>query len=262
LSPRFQNAALEGAGISCHYFALDVLPSDLAGAVATVRENALAGNVTIPHKTAFVPYCDVLTPLAERANAVNTFWIDDRKRLVGDNTDVPGFDALVRHVAGSVPNDARVALLGSGGAAAAVCTATERWPGARVAVWGRSLASRYALAQRFAHVTPVESARAAVADADVVVNATPIGMAAGAGAMPIPAHELRAGTIVIDLVYRHDETAFVRAARARGLRAGDGLVMLLEQGAVAFERWFGVSPDRASMLRALELQKATHAASA
>lgn len=262
LSPSFQNAALDGAGIACRYYALDVIPSDLAGAIATVRENGLAGNVTIPHKTTFIAYCDVVTPTADRAAAVNTFWIDERKYLVGENTDVAGFDALVQHVAGTVPNEARVALLGAGGAAAAVCTATERWPGARVALWGRSPERRYALAQRFRHVTPVESARAAIQNATVVVNATPIGMGSGSVSVPVPVDEIPVNAAVIDLVYRPDETPFVRAARARGLRAADGLVMLLEQGAVAFERWFGVSPDRELMRRAIALQRVTHAASA
>jgi shikimate dehydrogenase len=69
--------------------------------------------------------------------------------------------------------------------------------------------------------------------------------------MPIDVDLLPRGTVVVDLVYRSGETAFVRAARARGLRAVDGLPMLCEQGAVAFERWFGRPPDRAVMWRAL-----------
>jgi shikimate dehydrogenase len=134
--------------------------------------------------------------------------------------------------------------------------------GARVALWGRTADRRYALAQRFRHVTPVESALAAIQNANVVVNATPIGMGIGSASVPVPVEQLPADAIVIDLVYRPDETAFVRAARARGLRAGDGLVMLVEQGAAAFERWFGVSPNRELMRQAIGLQKITHAASA
>ncbi|MGH7712721.1 MAG: shikimate dehydrogenase family protein, partial [Gemmatimonadaceae bacterium] len=226
LSPRFQNAALEAAGIACRYVALDVLPSDLAGAVVTVRENALGGNVTIPHKTVFITYCDVLTPLAERTQAVNTFWIDDQRKLVGDNTDVGGFDALARHVLGALPNGARVALLGAGGAAAAVCAATERWPGASVALWGRTVERSRALAARFAHVTVAPNAREAITAADVVVNATPVGMPIGTEAVPVAVDALPQHAAVLDLVYRRAETPFVRAASARGLRAADGQVML------------------------------------
>ena len=244
LSPRFQNAALEAAGLSSRYVALDVLPSDLAGAVSTVRENALGGNVTIPHKGTFVPYCDVLTPLADRTRAVNTFWIDEQQRLVGDNTDVGGFDALVRHVLGALPNDARVALLGAGGAAAAVCAATERWAGATVAIWGRTLERSRALAARFAHLSVANTPHEAVRNANIVVNATPVGMGSTSSAMPLSVDAIADGAVVLDLVYRSTETPFVRRARARGLRAAGGLVMLVEQGALAFERWFGVLPNR------------------
>lgn len=251
LSPRFQNAALEAAGIPSRYAALDVLPSELSGAVATVRENRLGGNVTIPHKVAFLAYCDVLTPLAQRARAVNTFWVDGAQGLVGDNTDVGGFDALVRHVLGSVPNAARVALLGAGGAAAAVCAATEGWAGASVAVWGRTRERARALAERFAHVNAMPTPEAALHEAHIVVNATPVGMGSGSAAMPVPVASIAPESVVLDLVYRRPSTPFVRAAQGRGLRAVDGLVMLIEQGALAFERWFGISPDRQLMSRAL-----------
>jgi shikimate dehydrogenase len=263
LSPRFQNAALEAAGLACRYVALDVLPSDLAGAVATVRENALGGNVTIPHKSAFLPYCDVLTPLAQRTGAVNTFWVDAQHRLVGDNTDVGGVNALVRHVLGAVPNGARVALLGAGGAAAAVCAAAEEWSGAAVSVWGRSIGRARALAARFSNVTVAASPDDALRDAQLVINATPVGMGAGGSdAMPVPADAIPNGAAVVDLVYRRAETPFVRAAVARGLRASDGLVMLIEQGALAFERWFGFAPDRELMRRAIASPGPAPAASA
>jgi shikimate dehydrogenase len=193
----------------------------------------------------------VLTPLAERTQAVNTFWIDDQRKLVGDNTDVGGFDALARHVLGVLPNAARIALLGAGGAAAAVCAATERWSGASVAVWGRTVERSRALATRFPHVTVASSAQAALAHADIVVNATPVGMAIGGDAVPVPVDAIPEHAAVLDLVYRRAETPFVRAASARRLRAADGLVMLIEQGALAFERWFGVTPDRELMRRAL-----------
>jgi shikimate dehydrogenase len=247
------NAALEAAGLSARYAAMDVTATALAGAVATVRANALAGNVTIPHKATIAPYCDVLTPLAKRTGAVNTFWIDAEQRLVGDNTDVEGFNALARHVMGELPNDARVALVGAGGAAAAVCAATERWPGASVALWGRSPERALQLARRFSHVRAVDTAYDALQDAHIVVNATPVGMGIGSDARPpIDVTALSPPVVVLDLVYRQPATAFVRAAVARGMRAGDGLVMLLEQGALSFERWFGFAPDRELMRRALE----------
>jgi shikimate dehydrogenase len=86
----------------------------------------------------------------------------------------------------------------------------------------------------------------------LVVNATPIGLAgAGDAEMPVDVNRLPRGADVLDLVYRPGETAWVRAARARGHRAADGLAMLVEQGALAFERWFGMAPDRPAMWAAV-----------
>jgi shikimate dehydrogenase len=95
----------------------------------------------------------------------------------------------------------------------------------------------------------VDSAEEAVRDADVVVNATPVGL--GDDAVPVRVDALRRDAVVLDLIVRRDETPLVRAARARGLRASGGLPMLVEQGALAFTRWFGIEPDRDVMYRSL-----------
>lgn len=251
LSPRMQNAALRQAGIPLEYEALDVAPAGLPATLAALRSQGGAGNVTIPHKRAVWSQCARLTEEAERVGAVNTFWHDDAHELVGDNTDVAGFAALARHVFGEVPAGVAVVVLGAGGGAAAVCAATGRWPSAAVSVVGRSPDRAQALADRFAHVRAVPAGELArtLAAADVVVNATPIGL--DDERHPAPLDRLRGDAVVMDLVYRRGETAWVRAARERGHRAADGLEMLIAQGAHAFERWFGFAPDVAAMRAAV-----------
>ena len=251
LSPRFQNAALRRAGIPLVYESLDVPPAELEQTLNDLRSNAAAGNVTIPHKEAVVPHCDGLTPVARRAGAVNTFWCEGG-RLIGENTDVGGFEA----VAGALlagPRRARpisVAVLGAGGAAAAVLAAVERWPGARARVFSRSADRTRSLCARFAGLAdPADTGDEAVRDAGLVVNATPIGLIDDA--MPIDPARLERDAAVIDLVYRRGGTAWTRAAAGLGLRATDGIAVLLEQGALAFERWFGVAADRDVMREAL-----------
>lgn len=249
LSPRFQNAALRHAGIALTYEALDVPPSALERVAASLRQAAGAGNVTIPHKHTFFSLCSRQTEDALRTGAVNTFWCE-AGALVGDNTDIAGFDALVRSVVGETPAGARVALLGAGGAAAAVCAAVSRWPGGHVQVVARTVARAAALAERFpAGVTVAATAAAALQRADLVINATPVGL--DSDAWPAPLEGLLRDAVVMDLVYRRGETAWVRAARAHGHRAADGLEMLLAQGAHAFERWFGRYPDVGVMRAAL-----------
>lgn len=252
LSPRMQRAALRAAGIEATYVARDVLPGALATTVAELRTQKHAGNVTIPHKQAMAALCDRLTPAARAAGAVNTFWMDDGA-LMGDNTDIAGFDAAARALLDARHCDQgellRVALIGAGGAAAAVAIATQHWRNVQLTVWTRRADAAAAFTQRFAHARASESLLDAASDADLVVNATPVGL--DDDALPLPVEMLAADAAVLDLVYRPAETAFVRAARARGHRASDGMAMLVEQGAAAFARWFGIEPDRSVMWEAL-----------
>ncbi len=245
LSPAMQNAALRAAGIALTYESVDVLPGDLEATLAQLVQGRAAGNVTVPHKEAAARFCGRVTAVAQRAGAVNTFWVED-DALVGDNTDVAGFHNAVIRLSGRVPSHARIAVLGAGGAAAAVLTAISEWPGCEARVWNRTPERVGALLARFPGVgVAVSTIPEALADAALVVHATTIGMSRED--VPFDPALLPRGADAIDLVYRPGETAWVRAARTCGHRACDGLTMLVEQGALAFERWFGRPGDRAAM---------------
>ena len=249
ISPRIQNAALRAAAIPLAYEALDVEPALLHETLSQLGVERAAGNVTVPHKEAVASQCTRLTPLAERVGAVNTFW-HERGALVGDNTDVGGLDSTVKALLGEAVHSARVALVGAGGSAAAVLTAAEGWGSARVNVYNHHMPRAQRLASRFSTIASAVSTLADALDgATLVVNATPIGMRDDA--FPVPLDMLPPGAAVFDLVYRPSETAWVSAARTAGHRAADGMGMLMEQGALAFERWFGVAPDRPAMWRAM-----------
>jgi len=249
LSPRFQNAALLAAGIPLRYEAVDVEPTAFEDVVATLKGQNAAGNVTIPFKERMHDACGVLSPLAQRVGAVNVFWIDEDGRLVGDNSDVGGFDAAVATLLGACPRDITVGLLGAGGAAAAVLAAVETWPGCTAHVYNRTPERARLLCERFGAVAQPVDDVGVIAGAQLVVNATSIGIRDDA--YPLSPSLIAPGAAVIDLVYRPGETAWIRALRARGHRACDGLPMLIEQGALAFERWFGVAPDREVMWRSV-----------
>ena len=250
LSPKFQRAALAAAGIALTYDALDVPRENLPAIIEEIRRDSIAGNVTRPHKAAFFDACDVLTPLARRVGAVNTFWLADG-RLYGDNTDVGGFDVSARELLDDNVNGIEVLVLGAGGAAAAVLAAIERWPSARAVIVSRSLSKASRLAERYPGVARIEpDAVRAAKQAGLIVNATPIGQ--HDDSLPLDPAVIRRNTAVLDLVYRSGQTAWVRAAQANGNAARDGTAMLLEQGALSFRRWFGIDPDRRVMLAALE----------
>jgi shikimate dehydrogenase len=249
LSPRMQGAALRSAGIPLVYEALDVEPAAFDGTVRRLRELDAAGNVTVPFKERMRLACDAVTPLADRVGAVNTFWLDDDGSLVGDNTDVGGFNATVRDLVGSEPTSLTVGVLGAGGAAAAVLAAIESWDNCRAHVYNRTPERARILCERFgSFANPVDDA-GVVAGAQLVVNATSVGLREDA--YPLDPSLISPGAIVIDLVYRAGETAWVKAVRARGHRSRDGIAMLVEQGALAFERWFGVDADREAMWAAV-----------
>ena len=248
-SPRFQNAALRAADIPLTYETLDVPSDRLDATLAELAEVNAAGNVTIPHKEAVAQRCATRTAIAERCGAVNVFWHQDGA-LHGDNTDVAAVDMVARVLLQGRCEGARVALIGAGGAAAAVLCAVERWQGASVRVYNRHMSRAHQLAARFASVaTAVHGIDEALHHASLVINATPIGLRDQE--LPVPIEALPAGAAVFDLVYRPEETAWARAAREAGHRATDGEGMLLEQGALAFERWFGRPPDRGAMWRAM-----------
>ncbi len=245
LSPVFQNAALKASNIPLVYEALDVTPRELRSVLRQLKSSNGAGNVTIPHKIAVHDLCDHLTDLAAKVGAVNTFWFDSKK-LHGDNTDVGGFDAAARALLGGETAGARVVVLGAGGAAAAILAAVEEWPDTVATVVARHNDRAAALAKRFPDVTRTEkSVERAVRDATLIVNATPVGLRDED--QPVDVSLIPKSAAVLDLVYRRGGTPWVRAARESGIRAADGLPMLLEQGALAFQRWFGSEPDREAM---------------
>ena len=245
LSPVFQNAALRASDISLVYEALDVTGRELRSVLRQLKASNGAGNVTIPHKIAVHDLCDELTDLAAKVGAVNTFWFDSKK-LHGDNTDVGGFDAAARALLGGETAGARVVVLGAGGAAASVLAAIEDWPEAKLTVVARHAERAAALADRFPDVARAEkSVERALRDATLIVNATPVGQQDEEH--PIDVALIPKSAAVLDLVYRRGGTPWVRAARENGIRAADGLPMLLEQGALAFQRWFGKEPDREAM---------------
>ncbi len=249
LSPQFQNAALEHAGLTQRYGAIDVLPSGLTETLAQLAREGAGGNVTMPHKQAAFALAARTSPLAARLGAVNTFWHEDGV-LVGHNTDVAGVLASILALCPNGVRGARCTVLGGGGAAAAVYVSLADLGCTDVQVWTRSPTRTSLLANRArVHIRVAATLDDALDGATLVVNATPIGK--DGVAMPLSPDDLPDNIAVCDLVYHRDTTAFVRQCRTRGLRAEDGRRMLVEQGAESFRTWFDVEPSLDVMWQAL-----------
>jgi shikimate dehydrogenase len=196
-----------------------------------------------------VPLLDQLTPAAQAIGAVNTIYLREG-RAVGDNTDFAGFLADLLRWTG-VPRTAVV--LGTGGAARAVVYALGTM-GCQVSVAARRTNAAASLCRNFAHASPVALRPEALQaiSADLLVNATPAGMLPEVEACPWPGGlPLPAEAAVYDLVYNPPETRLMRQARAAGLRATNGLGMLIEQAGLSFELWTGCLAAKHSMLEAI-----------
>lgn len=238
LSPRLHNAAYAELGLDWVYVAFEVPDGAARAALDAARALGLAGlSVTMPHKSDVAALCDDLSPAAAALRSVNTVTPTPGGRLAGDSTDGEGFlraladDGVV--VAG------RVALvLGGGGAARAVAHALGV-AGARVEVAARrSGAALEAAALANGTATRWDERATAAAAADIIVNATPVGMA-GDAELPVPASALRSSHAVVDLVYEPLDTPLLAAARGCGARTVSGLGMLVHQAALQVERWTG-----------------------
>jgi shikimate dehydrogenase len=254
LSPVFQNAAFEDAGLDAVYLALRAGAGDLPALLRAVALAGGAGNVTVPHKQLAIAALDDSTDAVRSTGACNTFWCDGG-RVWGDNTDVAGFRAAARSLMGQEPSGARVLLLGAGGAARAVIVALAEAGAAEVRIRNRTRAAAEAMVETMGGMgvrLVVESASPVppYERYDLIVNATSLGLRDG-DPRPLPIEDVAGGTPVLDLVYRPGETEWVRALRVRGHPAADGAEMLLQQGAAAFERWWGRGAPLAVMRDAL-----------
>jgi shikimate dehydrogenase len=242
------DAAFDAAGIDARYVLMELDEDRVADAVADARGPAWLGlGVTAPYKRLVAGMCDAIDADALTIGAVNNVERTDDGRLVGFNTDAPGFRAGVEHALGRPLANLEVVVAGAGGAAHAVVFACLRFGAGRVTVGSRTLDSASTLLARFAQVGA--GVRAAVglddpafaqalATADLAVNATTVGMTSPGATIDVAA--LPATATVFDLVYVPAETELLAAARARGLRAANGSEMLIAQAAAAFERWTGV----------------------
>lgn len=230
LSPAMQNAAIRALGLNAVYVPLSCQEPDVPPLMAALARAGGGGNITVPHKEAAACAVAEASERLHICGACNTFWGNDG-RISGENTDVDGILFSLDRLEAPAT---RWLVLGTGGSARAVATAA-RERGAALAVRSRSPHRRL----EFEKWLVARGIRLAIAEeCEVLVNATPVGMNPG-DALPLALDETPAAVAALDLIYRRQETPWVHAMRRRGMRACDGRDVLVVQGAVAFERWFG-----------------------
>lgn len=253
LSPRMQNAAFENAGVAGVFVALRCGEEDLAGLLRGIARAGGGGNVTLPHKGRAAAALDQATDAVRRTGACNTFWLEGDE-VHGDNTDVEGLRRTLRGFLDGSVSGRRVLLLGAGGAARAALSVLVDEGAEEVGIFNRSVDRARSVARRLGgdRTRVVETRRALLGQRfDLVINATRLGLDAEDPLPVAPGEETEVGA-VLDLVYRPGGTPLVQRARALGLPALDGREMLVQQGAVAFERWWGEPAPEDVMRAAVE----------
>jgi shikimate dehydrogenase len=260
LSPAMHNAAFAALGLDAVYLALDVRPERLLDTLPVLRDAGFGGlNLTIPLKEIAFRGLNALDETAQLMGAVNTVRFAP-EGMIGHNTDGAGFLKAVEEVFETAVAGKSVFVLGAGGAGRAVALACAG-AGIRSLVLADVDAARAAkvasevetqfFVQEVKAVVSAEDVRVSARAADLVVQATPVGMKPDDGS-PLGPEAFREGQLAFDLVYQYPETPFMRAAAAGRALVANGLGMLLHQGARAFEIWTGIQPPVDVMRRALE----------
>jgi shikimate dehydrogenase len=264
MSPKMHNAALRELGLDYVYVAYHVRPETLGDAVRGFRALNVRGiNVTIPHKVEIIPHLDEVDETAAHIGAINTI-LNDNGVLRAKNTDGEGALKSLTD-AGFDPTGKKVVVLGAGGAARAICYYLAQKVAsmllldvipANATTLAASLQSTYGIQ---AAGLPLDDnlLRTQLADADLLVNCSPIGMHPRVDETPVPKAALHPGLFVFDIIYNPLETRLLREANELGCVTLSGLDMFVNQGLLAFEWWTGVTPPKALMQEVVlaELQK-------
>ena len=249
--------AFAQAGLDWRYLSFDVPPESLGDAVRGMRALRFrGGNITKPHKVAVIEFLDRLSEAAATMGAVNCI-VREGAELVGENTDGKGFLQSLRGV--TEPADKLVVLLGAGGAARAIGVELALAGVSKVTIVNRNTERGQALAKLLQEKTGVETEFVpwhdtyhVPAEAQVLIQATSIGLNDPEARVPVAFDQITPGLVVADVVFNPQETCFLSEAQERGCTVLDGLGMIVNQGAIGFKLWTGLDPDTTVMREAVE----------
>ena len=247
MSPVMHNAAFKNMGVDYVYLPFRVRKEELGKAIEGMRALNIRGlNVTIPHKVAVIPFLDELDHLADKIGAINTI-VNDDGVLKGYNTDATGFLQALRE-RGIEPKGKSVVILGAGGASRAISFILAERGSSLVILnrtWSRAKICTDRISEIFQREATAlklnrENLAAALSQADILINATSVGMSPNINETPVTSDLLRPNLVVYDIVNNPTKTRLQREAEAVGSKTISGLDMLVWQGALAFEKWTGV----------------------
>ena len=251
MSPLMHNELFKLEKIDAHYFPFHISQDKLPAAIESLQVLGASGfNVTVPHKVAIIPLLDKIDPLAEAIGAVNTV-VNESGQFVGYNTDGSGF---VRGLTTQLTHleQKSVLMVGSGGAARAIYFTLAKAGVQRLDIYNRTIDKAMQLIDECPYRVPSKvldrnQTEKMLAEYDVIIQTTSIGMAPNIHKSPLRLTNLSAQAFVSDIIYNPFETLFLQEAKRIGAKTQNGIDMFVFQGAIAFEKWTGVFPDTQRM---------------
>lgn len=246
MSPSMHGTWFQENEVDATYIPLHIPADQLEKAVEGLRTLGCSGwNVTVPHKTAILPYLDSLDESAQLMQAVNTVHVMPDGSLSGSNTDGPGFVRSLEEAYGERAKGNPVLVVGAGGAARGIAHALHSQGYGPITFTNRTLEKAENLATGIsgASVVTIQEAEATLANFGLIVQTTSVGMNFAQEGIPLDPTGVREGAVVADIIYNPLETEFLKQAKQRRAWTMNGVGMFVHQGALAFETWTGIQPD-------------------
>lgn len=252
MSPAMHDAWFVENNIDASYVPIHVTAEGFQDAVASLKNLGCSGwNVTVPHKSAIIPYLDELDPSAQLMDAVNTVHVLPDGKLVGSNTDGLGFVRALEEAYGVQCKGKKVLIIGAGGAARGIAYGLHSMGYGPISFTNRTVEKAEQLAAGIVNsvVLTIEEAASSLAEFGLIVQTATVGMNFAQPGMPLNPQNVVAGTVVVDIIYNPLETEFLAEARKKGAKTMNGVGMFVHQGALAFETWTGVRPNTKQMIQ-------------
>ncbi|MBD7983089.1 shikimate dehydrogenase [Sporosarcina sp. Sa2YVA2] len=254
MSPAMHDAWFSENNIDASYIPVHVTPENLESAVKSLKSLGCSGwNVTVPHKSAIIPFLDKINDSAKKMNAVNTVKVLDDGTLFGMNTDGRGFVQSLEEMFGKRKSDSAVLVIGAGGAASGIAYALKEACYGPLTFTNRTIEKAHRLSEDIegSRTIPIGQAEAEISKFNLIVQTTTVGMNHAQSGMPLSPALLSDGSIVADIIYNPLQTEFLKAAKESGGLTMNGIGMFVHQGALAFELWTGIYPDTEKMIRSI-----------
>lgn len=254
MSPLMHDAWFRENGIDASYIPVHVKADELGDAVASLKRLGCSGwNVTVPHKSAIIPFLDHVDEEARRMNAVNTVKVLEDGKLFGTNTDGRGFVRSLQEI-GAVPKEVgELLVIGAGGAAAGISFALESAGFGPINITNRTIEKARQMSESIqgASALSMDDAQKSIDEFGLIVQTTSVGMNFAESGIPLDPTGISAGTYVADIIYNPLETEFLRHASEAGGNTMNGVGMFVHQGALAFELWTSIYPDTKKMIQSI-----------